>query len=134
MDRVGDLVLFMRVLDQGSISAAARSLDLSVAVASQRLKRLEQEVATKDRMAALGRLSSAIAEEARKAFDMGKGPLVRVQLFRLEPDGKEAARVSVRLGRASVNTIEIVDGLKPGDQVILSDMSQQDQSSRIRLN
>lgn len=44
MDRVGDLVLFMRVLDQGSISAAARSLDLSVAVASQRLKRLEQDL------------------------------------------------------------------------------------------
>ncbi|GAB2581524.1 LysR family transcriptional regulator [Dyella jejuensis] len=44
MDRVGDLILFMRVLDQGSISAAARSLDLSVAVASQRLKRLEQQL------------------------------------------------------------------------------------------
>ena len=44
MDRVGDLILFMRVLDQGSISAAARSLDLSVAVASQRLKRLEQHL------------------------------------------------------------------------------------------
>jgi DNA-binding transcriptional LysR family regulator len=44
VDRVGDLILFMRVLDQGSISAAARSLDLSVAVASQRLKRLEHEL------------------------------------------------------------------------------------------
>jgi DNA-binding transcriptional LysR family regulator len=44
MDRVGDLILFMRVLDQGSISAAARSLDLSVAVASQRLKRLEHDL------------------------------------------------------------------------------------------
>lgn len=42
MDRVGDLSLFLRVLDLGSISAAARSLDLSVAVASQRLKRLER--------------------------------------------------------------------------------------------
>ncbi len=44
MDRVGDLTLFLRVLDQGSITAAAHSLDLSVAVASQRLKRLEQEL------------------------------------------------------------------------------------------
>ncbi|MBE1160388.1 LysR substrate-binding domain-containing protein [Dyella acidiphila] len=44
MDRVGDLILFMRVLDQGSISAAARSLNLSVAVASQRLKRLEHDL------------------------------------------------------------------------------------------
>jgi DNA-binding transcriptional LysR family regulator len=44
MNRVEDLILFMRVLDQGSISAAARSLDVSVAVASQRLKRLEQQL------------------------------------------------------------------------------------------
>jgi DNA-binding transcriptional LysR family regulator len=44
MDRIGDLSLFLRVLDLGSSSAAARSLDLSVAVASQRLKRLEREL------------------------------------------------------------------------------------------
>jgi len=44
MDRVGDLTLFLRVLDLGSITAAAHSLDLSVAVASQRLKRLEREL------------------------------------------------------------------------------------------
>ena len=44
MDRVGDLTLFLRVLDLGSITAAAHSLDLSVAVASQRLKRLEKEL------------------------------------------------------------------------------------------
>lgn len=43
-DRAGDIALFLRVLDLGSISAAARSLDLSVAVASQRLKRLEREL------------------------------------------------------------------------------------------
>ncbi|AJC45711.1 LysR family transcriptional regulator [Xanthomonas sacchari] len=42
MDRIGDIALFLRVLDLGSISAAARSLDLSVAVASQRLQRLER--------------------------------------------------------------------------------------------
>lgn len=42
MDHLGDLNLFLRVLDLGSISAAARSLDLSVAVASQRIKRLER--------------------------------------------------------------------------------------------
>ena len=42
MDRLGDIALFLRVLDQGSISAAARSLDLSVAVASARLRRLER--------------------------------------------------------------------------------------------
>ncbi|WP_300617905.1 LysR family transcriptional regulator [Dokdonella sp.] len=44
MDRIGDIGLFLRVLDLGSISAAARSMDLSVAVASQRLQRLEQQL------------------------------------------------------------------------------------------
>ena len=44
MERLDDLTLFLRVLDQGSISAAARSLDLSPAVASQRLARLEKEL------------------------------------------------------------------------------------------
>lgn len=44
MDRIGDIGLFLRVLDMGSISAAARSLDLSVAVASQRLQRLERDL------------------------------------------------------------------------------------------
>ncbi len=44
MDRIGDLTLFLRVLDLGSITAAAHSLDLSVAVASQRLKRLERDL------------------------------------------------------------------------------------------
>lgn len=44
MDRLGDIALFLRVLDSGSITAGARSLDLSVAVASQRLKRLERDL------------------------------------------------------------------------------------------
>jgi HlyD family secretion protein len=57
-----------------------------------------------------------------------------VSLFKLEPDGKGAARITVKLGRSSVNTIEVVDGLKVGDQVILSDMSAQDQNPRIRLD
>src|SRR5688572_18639793 len=47
MDRIGDLNLFLRVLDLGSISAAARSLDLSVATASLRLKRLEKTLGTR---------------------------------------------------------------------------------------
>ena len=57
-----------------------------------------------------------------------------VQLFKLEPDEKYANKVKVQLGRSSVNTIEIKDGLKVGDQVILSDMSQYDNYDRIRLN
>lgn len=56
-----------------------------------------------------------------------------VGLFRLG-EGTEASRVKVKLGRASVNTIEIVEGLKEGDQVILSDTSAWDAFDRIRLN
>jgi HlyD family secretion protein len=52
----------------------------------------------------------------------------------LDPDGKGATRVNVKLGRSSVNTIEVVDGLKAGEQVILSDMTQWDSQPRIRLN
>lgn len=61
-------------------------------------------------------------------------PDSQVGLFKLETDGKAASRVTVKLGRSSVSTIEIRDGLKPGDQVILSDMSAQDGYDRIRLN
>jgi len=57
-----------------------------------------------------------------------------VSLFKLDDDGKGATRVTVKLGQASVNTIEVLDGLKVGDQVILSDMSAQDANPRIRLN
>jgi HlyD family secretion protein len=61
-------------------------------------------------------------------------PNSQVSLFKLEEDGKGASRVTVKLGRSSVNTIEVTDGLRVGDQVILSDMSAQDQNPRIRLN
>jgi HlyD family secretion protein len=61
-------------------------------------------------------------------------PGAKITLFKLDPDGKEALRVPVSLGRSSVNNIEVVDGLKVGDQVILSDMSSQDAYNRIRLN
>ena len=56
-----------------------------------------------------------------------------VGLFLLVSDGQEARRVSVRLGRASVDTIEIVEGLEPGDTVILSDTSAQDDFDRLRI-
>jgi HlyD family secretion protein len=57
----------------------------------------------------------------------------QIGIFRIEPDGQEAVRVTVRLGRSSVNAVEILDGLKEGDKVILSDTSQWDSSERIRL-
>jgi HlyD family secretion protein len=61
-------------------------------------------------------------------------PDAKITLFKLDPDGKEAQRVPVQLGRSSVNTIEIKSGLNVGDTVILSDMSAQDAYNRIRLN
>jgi len=57
-----------------------------------------------------------------------------VGIFKLDPASNDAVRTQVQLGRSSVNTIEIVSGLQPGDRVILSDMSQWDANDRIRLN
>ena len=57
-----------------------------------------------------------------------------VGLFKLVAGGREAIRVPVKLGRSSVNTIEILQGLNIGDTVILSDMSQWDAHDRVRLN
>lgn len=56
-----------------------------------------------------------------------------IQLFKLIDDGDAAVRVPVQLGRSSVNTIEIVQGLKEGDKVILSDTSRWDGQDRLRL-
>jgi HlyD family secretion protein len=67
----------------------------------------------------------------RPAYGQERG---KVGLFRLSPDGSEAVRTSVDLGRSSVNTVEVVAGLQPGDKVILSDMSTWDSHERVRLN
>lgn len=57
-----------------------------------------------------------------------------ISMFELDPDGKGATRVSVKVGRASVNDIQVIEGLKDGDTVILSDMSRYDNVDRIRLD
>jgi len=57
-----------------------------------------------------------------------------VSLFKVVNNGKEAIRVQVKLGRTSVNTVEILQGLSVGDEVVLSDMSRWDSFDRIRLN
>jgi hypothetical protein len=54
-------------------------------------------------------------------------------LFKIDPDGMHATRVNGRFGRSLVNTIEVVEGLQPGDHVILSDMRAYAGQSRIRL-
>jgi len=57
-----------------------------------------------------------------------------ISLFKLDSDGKGAVRVPVKVGRASVNSIQVIEGLRQGDTVILSDMSRNDNSDRIRLD
>jgi HlyD family secretion protein len=57
-----------------------------------------------------------------------------ITLFKIDRDGTTAHRVKVKLGRSSVNTIEIIEGLSEGDSVILSDMSQWDEFDRIKLS
>ena len=66
----------------------------------------------------------------RPAFGQEKST---VGMFRIDPDGKAAVRVPVELGRSSVSYIEIVRGLKEGDEVILSDMSKFDNVNRVKL-
>ena len=56
-----------------------------------------------------------------------------VSLFTVEEDGTHASRTRVSLGRASVNTIEVLEGLQPGDRVVLSDMSTWDRFDRVRI-
>ena len=56
-----------------------------------------------------------------------------IQVFRLDPDGKSATRVRVRLGRVSVNAVEILSGLRAGDKVVLSDMSTYENADRVRI-
>ncbi|PTX91333.1 efflux RND transporter periplasmic adaptor subunit [Opitutus sp. ER46] len=67
----------------------------------------------------------------RPAFGQEKS---KVNIFKLDPSGTYAVRSPVTLGRSSVNTIEVIEGLQPGERVILSDMSQWDANERIKLN
>jgi HlyD family secretion protein len=66
----------------------------------------------------------------RPAFGSEQGTIT---LFRLQPDSDEAVRIKVRLGKSSVNAVQVLEGLKPGDKVILSDMSAWDAFDRVRL-
>ncbi len=56
-----------------------------------------------------------------------------VWMFRLDADGRSATRVQVRFGVSSVNAMQVISGLKPGDKVILSDMTQWENADQIRL-
>jgi HlyD family secretion protein len=66
----------------------------------------------------------------RPAFAQEQGT---VGIFKVDASGSQASRVQVQLGKSSVNTVEVVSGLQPGDKVILSDMSAWDAFERVRL-
>ena len=66
----------------------------------------------------------------RPAYGQGDST---VGMFKVMPNG-EAVRIQVKLGRSSVNTIEILDGLHEGEQAVLSDMSAWDAYDRVKLN
>jgi HlyD family secretion protein len=61
-------------------------------------------------------------------------PHSTIEIFKLVEGGSEAVRVQVRLGRSSVSTVEVLSGVKPGDQVILSDVPAADGQDRLRLD
>jgi hypothetical protein len=85
---------------------------------------------TVDGVIDLARLGSDTVQVGRPAFGNENST---ISLFRLNPDGKTAVRVPVKVGRASVNAIQVLEGLQPGDTVILSDMSREDSTDKIRL-
>ncbi len=74
--------------------------------------------------------SKDVLKVGRPAFGQAQQT---IGMFVLTPDGSEAVRTSVKLGRNSVSTIEIIEGLKEGDQVIISDTSALDSYNRIRV-
>jgi hypothetical protein len=57
-----------------------------------------------------------------------------MELYRIDRDGTTATRVQVKLGRSSVNTIQVLEGLNEGDKVIISDMSRYAGVQSVRLN
>jgi DNA-binding transcriptional LysR family regulator len=104
MDRIGDLGLFLKVLDLGSISAAARSLDLSVAVASQRLKRLEKQLGVRLLHRTTRRLhatpeGAALAEQGRALVEDLEALTTDLSQVGVEASGTLRMSASASFGR-----------------------------------
>jgi HlyD family secretion protein len=112
------------------IDPAARSGTVSVDVAlDAALPQGARPDLTVDGTIEIERLPNAL-HVGRPAYGQAN---TAVELFRLEPDGRTATRVRVQFGRGSVKAIEIVDGLREGDRIILSDLSQYDDQPRLKL-
>jgi len=113
-----------------SILNGTVTVDVALTVGKEGLPKDARPDLSVDGTIELERLNDVVFV-GRPVFGQQDSP---VTLFKLEPDGKYANKVKVLLGRSSVSTIEIKDGLKVGDQVILSDMSAYDSYDRIKLN
>jgi HlyD family secretion protein len=109
-----------------AVSSGTVTIDVALPLDLPRSARTDLNV---DGTVIIERLDNVIYV-GRPAFGQANS---RVGIFKLVEDGNYAERVNVQLGRSSVNEIEVVDGLQPGDIVILSDMSQWDGFDRVRL-
>ncbi|MEH6419629.1 LysR family transcriptional regulator [Pseudomonas sp. CGJS7] len=110
MDRIADLTLFLRVLDLGSISAAARSLDLSVAVASQRLKRLERDLGVRLLHRTTRQLHAtaegmALAERGRALIEELEGLTSDLRQSGSQPSGVLRVTTSASFGRMYISPL-----------------------------
>lgn len=121
--------------ESGRARDRAVELEQRLEVEQDRLRILTAAMADQIRLqeAQVARMR-AVAHSTRDAWRPAYGQAESVvSLFRLEPDGRNATRVSVKLGRGSVNTVEILQGLAVNDKVIISDMSPWDNVDRLRL-
>ena len=109
-------------------SAAQGSVEVEVALPGELPKGARPDL-TVEGTVELEKLSDVLYV-GRPAFGQ---PNSTITLFKYEPDEKYADKVQVKIGRTSVNSVEVLDGLKVGDKVILSDMSRWDAVDRIRL-
>lgn len=110
MDRIGDIGLFLRVLDLGSISAAARSLDVSVAVASQRLQRLEQQLGVRLLHRTTRRLhatpeGAALAEQGRPLVEDLEALAADLRRSGTEASGTLCLTTSASFGRQHLSPL-----------------------------
>jgi HlyD family secretion protein len=112
------------------IDPASQNATVTVDVALEgQLPRGARPDLTVDGIIEIDRVDNALFM-GRPAYGQANGT---VGIFRLVEDGKYAERVNVKLGRSSVNTIEVLGGLKEGDKVIISDMSRWDAVERVRI-
>src|SRR5437588_630399 len=128
------------------VAKSGQTLVAQIAADEARIRQLETAYASRARLAealhvkagTTGVLQSVAVQEGQEGAAGANlariaRPDSQLRLFRLSADGKSAERVPVRFGRASVALIEVLEGLAPGDRVLLSDTSVWDKYDRIRL-